>query len=267
MLTIPAPDPIEHLDQFRQFLQAKTPFCFVRFSDGEIEILRNRYLEIAGGRTVFRGAEFQNNYPDFDSKTFDPRIHQNVRRDLLEAALFRGKTYFKGIPTAHNDALRDREFLLRLNGGFDSNMTFADLFLNSNYRTYRESVVPLFQQYQNIYVIANFRAKLAGILDSAKHIAIPDNFFRSYDQVSVDVFEKLKKSEDGSLILSSASSLSKIMGFWLYKAGKNVTFLDIGTSINDLLSLSHNTRAYHSEEMSWIRRISYRRERGYRIKW
>ncbi len=267
MAQIIIPNAIEHLDNFIKLLKENRPFSFVRFSDGEIEILRNRYLEIGRGKTVFRGREFKNTFPDFDAKKFDPRIHQNIRKDLLSSALFREKNFYKGIPTAHNNALKDREFLLRLNGGFDTNMTFSDLFLNSNYRKYRDEVVPLFETFENIYVIANYRAKPIGILEKAKHINIPDNFFATYDSVVKDVFEQIKNLPDGSLILSSASSLSNILGFWLYQQNPTITFLDIGTSINDLLSLSHNTRAYHNEEKSFFQRIFYRSKKGYEIKW
>jgi len=261
------PDAITYLDNFISLLKSQTPFSFVRFSDGEIEILRNRYLEIGGGKTVFRGREFKNSFPDFDSKRFDPRIHQNIRKDLLSSVLFREKNFYKGIPTAHNDAIKDREFLLRLNGGFDSNMTFSDLFLNSNYRKYRDEVVPLFEPFEKIYVIANYRAKPIGILEKATHIHIPDNFFATYDSVVNSVFAQIKNVPNGSLILSSASSLSNILGYKMYLETSNITFLDIGTSINDLLSLNHNTRAYHSEEKSFFQKMFYRTRKGHEIKW
>lgn len=261
------PNATEHLNNFINLLKTKKPFSFARFSDGEIEILRNRYLEIHAGKTVFRGREFKNSFPDFDSKKFDPRIHQNIRCDLLSCALFRDKNFYKGIPTSHNDALKDREFLLRLNGGYDTNMTFSDLFLNSNYAKYRKELVPLFETYENIYVIANYRAKPIGILAKAKHINIPDNFFAIYDEVIDNVFEQIKNIENESLVLSSASSLSNILGHRLYRLNPNVTFLDIGTSVNDLLSLNHNTRTYHKQEKSLLQKIFYKNYKGYEIKW
>ena len=261
------PNAHEHLDNFKSFLEAKSPFSFVRFSDGEIEILRNRYLEIGGGKTVFRGREFKNSFPNFDAKKFDPRIHQNIRKDLLSSALFRDKKFFKGIPTSHNDAIKDKEFLLRLNGGFELNMTFSDLFLNSNYLRYRKEIVPLFENFENIYVIANYRAKPIGILQKAHHIHIPDNFFATYDDVIKEVYEQIENIPNGSLVLSSASSLSNILGHRLFLKNYSIIFLDIGTSINDLLSLSHNTRAYHSEEKLFFQKIFYRHKKGYEIKW
>lgn len=268
MSQVIVPNAVIHLDNFISFLKLKTPFSFVRFSDGEIEILRNRYLEIGGGKTVFRGREFKNSFPDFDAKRFDPRIHQNIRKDLLSSALFRENNFYKGIQTSHlPNGIIDREFLIRLNGGFDSNMTFSDLFLNSNYIKYRNEIIPLFGLYENIYVIANYRAKPIGILEKAIHIHIPDNFFATYDRVIEDVYGQIKDIPNGSLILSSASSLSNILGHKMFTQNSKITFLDIGTSINDLLSLNHNTRAYHSERKSFFQKMFYRMKKGYEIRW
>tara|TARA_R110001583_G_scaffold111063_2_gene260133 strand:+ start:10178 stop:10981 length:804 start_codon:yes stop_codon:yes gene_type:complete len=261
------PDPIADLEKFMNFLKNSIHFSFVRFSDGEVEILRNRYLEIYKGNTIFRGRIFKNKFPDFDSKKFDPKSGQKIRKDLLNVSLFRSDNFFKGIPTHHNNAVRDREFLLRLNGGFTKNVTFSDLFLNSNYSKYRKEVVPLFSNYKKIYVIANYRAKPVGLLSNAHHIEVPDNFFLKYDEVVSDVYEKIKNIPDGSLILSSASSLSNILGHMLYLRNAKITFLDVGTSINDLLSLDHNTRAYHKQKKAFFHKIIRKNSKGFDIKW
>lgn len=250
------PNPIEHLEKIKIKLINKEPFVFIRFSDGETEILKNRYLEIMPGKTIFRGKELRNNFPQFDSKKFDPTIHQNIRIDLLESAKYKNFNYLKGIPTLHNKAIDDRDMMLDLNGGFDNSITFADLFLNSNYEKYLKEIVPLFGNFENIVVIANYRAKMVGLLEKAKHIEIPDNFFANYDEVLLSTINKLKNIEKGSLILSSASSLSNILGYKLFLERKDVTFLDIGTSINELLSLDTNIRSYHKQRnKSFIKKI------------
>lgn len=261
------PDPNVHLDNFITKLNKKEAFSFVRFSDGETEILRNRYLEINAGRTVFRGSEFKNNFPKFDSKKFDPSIHQNIREDLLNSALYSNLNFFKGIPTSHNKAFKDKELMLRLNGGYNLNMTFADLFLNSNYNRYKEEVVPLFKSYTNLCVIANFRAKPTDILSSAKHIKVADNFFLDYDNVLNDVLDKALKVEKGTLILSSASSLSNIIGHKLFLERPDITFLDIGTSLNYLLSMDSMIRSYHKQNRSFLKKFFYKKSKSYQIRW
>ncbi|MDZ7819164.1 MAG: hypothetical protein U5K55_11415 [Aliarcobacter sp.] len=238
------PNAIEHLNIIKNKLEKRESFTFIRFSDGETEILKkNRYLEIIPGKTVFRGKEIKNNFPQFDSKKFDPLEHQNIREDLLESARFKAHNYFKGIPTLHNKAVDDRDMMVELNDGLDNSITFADLFLNSNYEKYLDEIVPIFETYENIIVIANYRAKPIDILKKAKHIEIPDNFFANYNNVLEDVLDKLKDISKNSLILSSASSLSNIIGYKLFLQRKDITFLDIGTSINSLLSLDDRIRS------------------------
>ena len=48
------------------------PFQFVRFSDGETEILESRYLSINDGKVHFRGMVHDIDYPEHDKKLFDP---------------------------------------------------------------------------------------------------------------------------------------------------------------------------------------------------
>jgi hypothetical protein len=267
MLSVEKPKGDSHLTQVKNALIEGQPFSFVRFSDGEIEVLKNRYLEIYSGNTVFRGRQFPNQFPTFDNKRFDPRINQSIRADLLNAAMFRNDSFLKGIPTSHNQALVDREFMLRLNGGYSPSITFSDLFINSNYVHYLEEVVPVFGRYENLYVIGNYRAKLTGIIQHGKLIDVPDNFFSTYESTLEHVMSGLENVESGSLILSSASSLSNIVGHKLFQQRQDVTFLDIGTSINDKLSLKSNTREYHVTKSGLLGRIKYAFSKDSSIKW
>ena len=79
---------------------------------------------------------------------------------------------------------------------------------------------------------------------------IPDNFFSNYQNVKKDILDKLLHIPSGSLVLSSASSLTNILGFQLFKLRKDVTFIDVGTAINDLISLDTITRSYHKTYFS-----------------
>ena len=257
----------EHLEKVTNLIANRKPFTFIRFSDGEIEVLRNRYLEINDGKTKFRGREFDNNFPEFDKKRFDPRKHSHIREDLIGSAMYRRENFIKGIPTSHNDALIDREFLLRLNGGFTEEISFSDLFLNSNYLAYRKEIVPLFSQYSSIYVVANYRSKLKENISKGNLVEIPDNFFECYKQVKEHVLGSLQGIEKGALVLSSASSLSNVVGYELSKERNDITFIDVGTSINDLLSLDTNTRQYHISNSGFLSRVKSTFSKGHQIKW
>jgi hypothetical protein len=267
------PSGVRDLQRFENLASQGSPFTFVRFSDGEIEILRNRKLIIAGGITEFRGIRFSNQFPEFDQKRFDPMRGQDIRHDLLASAIFCEPNYFKGIPTRHNRALDDREFMLRLNGGFTSQMTFSDLFLNSNFLSARQKFFPqLVSRFQDLMVVGNWRCELKGYLEKGTLIRIPDNFFSSYQSTLKEVQTILQGAPRSALILSSASSLSNVLGHRLRINRPDLTFLDIGTVLNDLLGLPLTTRAYHKlvNPRSLRDRFAawrYRIHKEYQLQW
>ena len=241
------PDRKDHFNYFITLLNSKKPFTFIRFSDGEVEVLRNRKLTILNKKTFFRGKAYSNDYPVMDTKKFDPLIDQKFRMDLLESCIFKSEFYFKGIRTfSINDreSIIDREFLLRLNGGFDNYITFSNLLINENYLLFRSKMFPLIlKKFKNIVVVSNWRSKIN--FECYEHIKVCDNFIKNYENEFKNILNLLLNIPDYSVVLCSASSLTNILGHKLFLLRPDLTFLDVGTSINDLLSLANNTRVYH----------------------
>lgn len=265
------PNPKNDLLRFQDMLAEGKAFTFVRFSDGEMEIIRNRYLKIGGSQISFRGANYKNIYPEHDSKTFDPGQHSQIRLDLIESAKHGSESYYIGIPTSHNKALIDRNLMVRLNGGINKHITFADIFINSNYGIFRKNIVPLFDR-DNIHIVCNYRANFSGEISSAKKIPIGDNFFLNYEDTLNDVYSALLNLKSQSVVLSSASSLSNILGCKLNKVRQDITFIDVGTAMNYLMGMNANTRLYHGiESLSNLRGIyhyiRFRFSRNYNIRW
>ena len=267
------PRGYDDLERFKKLISTGKPFTFIRFSDGEIEILRNRRLVISSGVTEFRGKTFANNFPKFDEKSFNPKDSQALRADLLASAIYREDSYFKGVPTAHNNAVIDREFMLRLNGGLTSQITFSDLFLNSNFLMARTNFFPFAAEYfSSIFLVGNWRCTLGKYLSRATLLPIPDNLFATYEKTLGDVLLQIRESPKYSLVLSSASSLSNILGHRLRIERPDITFLDIGTALNDIMGLPGKTRAYHKllDQLTFSEKISawrYKCNKEYQLKW
>ena len=268
------PVPIAKKDfaQIKMMLEEKSPFVYVRFSDGETEIIRNYYLEIREHKIIWSGGIVNHGYPAFDRKTFNPITDQEFRADLLKSAVENGKNYFKGIPATHNRALRDRNLMIRLNGGLSPSLTFSDLFLNGNFRAYRNQIVPLFDRFANVAVIGNYRMQPNLYKNTWQHIEIPDDFFVTYSDVKKTVWQAIQELPHGSLVLSSASSLSNVMGCLTYFDRPDITFIDIGTSLHDLMGIQTGIRAYHIELEKWtlsnfLRKLWYKRAKEYFLKW
>lgn len=266
------PDAKADLDRFIGFVKSRKPFTFVRFSDGEVEILRNRKLEIINGKTLFRGSVSRNNYPVYDTKTFDPGQDSALRTDLIASATIRSANYYLGVPAKHNNAICDRDYIVDINGGMSKQITFSDLLMNSNYKRYRQELVPEFSNVPDLFLIANFRARPVDSLKDAKVVPVGDNFFREYETTIQNVIAMLKEIPANSMVLSSASSLSNIVGAMLYKLRPDITFIDIGTSLNDLLGLQSRTRLYHRSfftinPIMLLKYLKYRLSGQHKIIW
>lgn len=258
-----------HLEKL---LKARTPFTFIRFSDGETEVLKNESLRIAEDGVFWSKGTFTNPYPKFDFKDFNPNRDAEFREDLLASARFSGDNYFKGVPTRHNASPKEKQMLIELNTGTDHNLTFADLFLNANYKNFRKRIVPLFQSLGSLAVVANFRSRPNKMLSSARLVRVQDNFFSNYAEMRDSALRNLLDLPPNSLVLSSASSLTNILGHRLFISRPDLTFIDVGTSVNDFLGLEMGIRAYHLEISPWsasnfLQKTRYLTSRGRNLQW
>lgn len=261
----------QHFDVLRNKLIANEAFSFIRFSDGEMEIIRNEYLEIGREFVVWSKGVLKHNYPEFDKKTFDPDRHQGLRNDLIESAEYKGRNFFKGIPTSHNAALEDKSLMIKLNGESIENLTFADLFLNENYRRFIREILPLLVNKRDVFVVGNFRMRPEFLADW-KLVAVGDNFFEMYPETLQKVLQAILQAPPRSTVLSSASSLSNIVGMHLHRERPDLTFIDIGTSLHGYMGMESNVRRYHYHAAPWSRRTALRKiyylcDPDFRLRW
>jgi hypothetical protein len=253
-------------------LNSKSPFTFVRFSDGEIEILRNRALFIGEGKIVWHKGSFHYDYPEFDSKDFNPDRDIQIRLDLINSAIYQSKNYFKGIPASHNSAILDRNLMIEFNNNTSTNLTFADLLINKNFLKFRREIVPIFMEFNDVYLVGNFRARPEVFNSSWKLVPIQDNFFSDYENIVNKTMKILSSLPLGSLVLGSASSLTNILGQKLNEERKDITFLDVGTSMHDLFELDSGIRDYHklllpNTFLGMYRKVCLISKKSYRLKW
>lgn len=259
-------------NQLSKLLLEREPFTFIRFSDGEMEIIRNHRLLIGDGLISWSKGEVEFRYPDFDKKDFLPERDVRLRDDLIVSARFTAKNFIKGIPASHNKAVDDRNLLVDLNNGSLENLTFADLFINQNYLRFRRKVIPLFYRYEHVYYFGNFRSNPKLLNDDWNLIPLQDNFFENYEQVLSASLSALQALPMNSLVLSSASSLSNILGHKILQHRQDLTFFDVGTSLHDLIGLQSGIREYHMLTQRNSPRVIYKKLRlvtrkNFKLKW
>ena len=253
-------------------LEQSKPFTFVRFSDGEMEIIKNQRLFIGGGKVIWSKGTFDYNYPEFDQKDFMPERDKKLRDDLIKSAEHQAENFFKGVPASHNNAFSDQKIMITLNGNSKQNLTFADLLINQNFLRFRRQILPILRSNPSIYVIANFRSNPKLFNINWTLISLQDNFFPEYEKTLETILNRLENLPPYGTVLSSASSLSNILGYKLNKLRPDVTFIDIGTSMHDLFGLTSGIRQYHdllhkNNAIGIYKKARLVIGKGYRPKW
>lgn len=266
------PDARRDLCRLVGLLAEQIPFRFVRFSDGEMEIIRNERLEISRTHLHWRKGVVRHALPAYDVKVFDPEMNGEFRDDLVGAARHRAVRYFKGVPSAHNKAIKDRDLMVELNGGLTRYITFSDLLINSNFASFLSEGVPILLDRDDVFVLGNFRMRPAKMHPTWQLLPVPDNFFADYAAIKMRLRNEISQLPNNALLLSSASSLSNVMGFEVDVSRPDVTFIDIGTALHGYMGLDPNTRDYHIAGQPWtfrnaLPKVRYRRAPHYRIRW
>lgn len=266
------PNAKRDFEQFRLRFINKLPTTFVRFSDGELEILRDNPLSILNGVVNWRLGTLDGKYPEHDNKSFVPERDVVLRADLLSSARYTSEGYFKGVPASSNNANIDRDYMIQQNGGRIDGLTFSDLFINENYLRFLEDILPIFLANSNVLFLANFRADLSNFSDNWTPLPLQDNVFPIYEELLPKLLMKLSSVATGSMILSSASSLSNILGHKLHEIRPDISFVDVGTSLNPFVGLGEATRAYQTQLLPWTfknasRKLKYQLLGNHRMKW
>lgn len=253
-------------------VKKQIPFTFVRFSDGEMEVIRNEQFFIGDGKISWRKGSYDYYYPEFDKKEFIPDRDFKFRDDLLVSANYKSSNYIKGIPATHNNAVDDRDLMIRFNDYSVENLTFSDLLINHNFLKFRKNIFPLFFNYQHVFLLGNHRAKPELININWKLVALQDNFFTNYTETLDKSLSTLSKLPFNSLVLSSASSLSNIVGAKLNKIRQDITMIDIGTSLHDLVGMESGIREYHAlllnnSPKNLYKKIRLISQKNHKLKW
>ena len=224
-------------------------FAFTRFSDGELDILKNKYVILASDYFISGKLKGNGIYTKEENKEFIPEKHQKHRKLLIESFKFNEKGYYKGICTSSDSHVGSQSFqwMLDLHGGDHENLTYSNLLINSNYKRFVEEMLPLFSNRDIIYVV-NEAANTDNLpFAIKKKFVIGSNcMVNNFDTAEMVRGYLEKNNIKDHLVLCSAASLSNLVIYKCYKENQENTFLDIGSCLNPLLNLEgwKYTRGY-----------------------
>jgi len=220
------------LDMFK----SRTNFSYSRFSDGELYQLQNKNITLSSEQVMVSGVIDTKGpgHPEYDHKYFDVTIgsHREFRDYLVASFLHDQDGYYKGISCPC--CVGDVDFNWQLNslGGDSDNITWSNLFLNSNYPLFMSEFYPEIQK-RGAYVICNKAADLSKLDWVKGSFYIGNDIFDNFKQYVSDIKAYIINNNlQDQVFLFSASSLSNILQHSLYKIKPDNTYIDIGTTLS-----------------------------------
>ncbi len=198
------------------------PFSFSKYADGEWAIITDDYLNN-------REFEYQKNTPIF------------FKQKLIESIKYKDPNYFIGTccPCCNGErASKMREFSTQN----ESNMTFANVFVNSNYPIYKETFLKEYANY-DVHLVANKKSKIDNLPFKVEKF-YPIGF--SAWTNNYNLIEEIKQNNlSNKLFLFCAGPFGNLLAHELHKTNQNNIYLDIGSTLNPWLQSEGFKRDYY----------------------
>ena len=231
----------EHFIKFTEMIRNDIHFGFARYSDGEVALMKGSQIG-------------QNSQAYQIDKWSSPIGLSIVGERLLESLQHTEDNYHYAI-SAHSDSIDDYTFLSeRIQ---NPNITFANLWINSNYQKMYNFYNTLDK---SVYVICNHKAKKENFPFKVNEIfPFPDDCVKYWieygDDYIVQLIEYVSQIQNQT-ILVSAGPISEILIHYMFSANPNNQYIDVGSSIDEFTH-GYKTRPYMNPSSQYANETSY----------
>jgi hypothetical protein len=137
-------------------------------------------------------------------------------------------------------------YMKQLSGQNESKLTWANIFVNANYKYFTTDFVSALQG-KNVILVGNYNGKLENLPFKIKHyIGVgPDAWITDYyvSRLLRTMMDETKTMDH--IFLFAAGPLANILTYELWNHNKNNTYIDIGSTLDKYLGLKI-TRGYLS---------------------
>jgi hypothetical protein len=197
-------------------LRDREPFAFSRYGDGELRILMGQV----------------NYYPEFKYVPDDP-AYVFLRDRLLDSFVYKSDSYYVGISCPKCVGKEKFLWAKQKCGQRERQLTWATLFVNSNYNYFKEHVVPIFAEYEVVMVCgrsANLDALPFPVARDCRvgHDAWKEDYHLAHRLAELISREKIR----GALFLLCAGPFSNILAHQLHVRSSENTYLDVGSTLD-----------------------------------
>jgi len=220
-------------DYFLNKVKNNEHFSLSRWGDGELMILENKFIDI-----ISKGdGEFKH---DPNSKS-----HLAMRDILMKSYTHKDDNYYIGI-ACHCCVGREKfEYMKNLSNQNENNLTWANIFVNSNYKYFLDEFLPTLKNKKTILVANQVGYKNYKSLpfNVDKYIPIEaDAWVKNYNISDFLKNEITNNNMKDYIFLFAAGPFANILTYELWVHDKNNTYIDIGSTLDKMLGLQVTRR-------------------------
>lgn len=214
------------IEKFYSMLISGEHFSLARFGDGEMIALRKETIASGYGEWMTNGPE-----PQYE-----------VARSLLEKSFtYVHPNYYVGIVCPCCQGQVNFQTMKDISGQPEDNLTFANIFVNSNYNFFVENFIPAFKA-RDIVLVAHESSQVKNLPFSGELYPIKYNAWIE----NLNLIEEIKnRNFSNKLILLACGPLGKILAQSLWEDNQCNTYLDIGSTLHPWLGSDINIRGYY----------------------
>jgi len=225
-----------HIRLILRLLEQDIPFAFNRISDGELFMLQGKGIELGESGAMIDGIKVnQQRFSKWDQKSFRPERDRYIVNELPKVLHSTHPLYLLGLPCPCCTNITD---VRRIRRESSASQTWANLLVNANYSYFIESVFPRIQE-KRVMAAVNEHATVDAFssCQSFIHFKIPNNAIQKAEDIVLNFLDQCSNLKDGTVVLVAASVVAKIMIHKAFIMFPNLSFVDVGTTLNPLLRL------------------------------
>lgn len=217
---------------FKKKIESKENFSFSKYADGEWAVMQNHNIN---------NKEFW-----FDPSSAEDQVK---RKALIDSFQYQNKRYHVGISCPCCQGIETFREMKHFSKQSDDKLTWANLWVNGNYKYYVQNIIPLFRE-RPIVLFCNENGKIDN-LPFAPYMVFPlkhNAWEYNWDVVdsAKSVTSMLKKQGIYNLIyLFCCGPFGNILCHQLTEHEPDNTYLDIGSTLNPWLQSAGFDRFYY----------------------
>ena len=215
---------------FIEKIKRGEPYSIVRVGDGEMFIIENKHIDLS---QKFNGEHV------FDPENIRDQIYRKI---LIESFQYRADNYYVGIPCPCCVG-RDRSNYIKIQSKLPTkNLTWANIFVNSNYSIFKKEMLPLFDE---IIMISHEKSSYERLpFKVKKFFKVGGNSWVNNFNILEDIKSYIEQNaSQKEIFLFAAGVLSNMLIYELHKFNPNNFYLDIGSTLDVDMGLGA-TRKY-----------------------